>query len=421
MINNWKESLVEEKVNTFFNVEAVRKDFPILERTIYGKPLVYLDNAATTHKPKVVIERLKEYYESENSNIHRGVHYLSQLATNKYEETREKVRKFINASSVKEIIFTKGATDSINLFATSFGRKFISEGDEIIITQMEHHANIVPWQMLCEANKAVLKYIPIDDNGELILSDLEKLITPKTKLISFLHVSNSLGTINPAKEIIAIAHKHGIKVLLDGAQSIQHSKVDVRDLDADFFVFSGHKIYGPTGTGVLYGKESLLNELPPYQGGGDMIRVVTMEKTSYNELPYKFEAGTPNIAGIIGLGTAIDYVNSIGLENISNYEHELLVYAEKKLLEIEGVKIIGTAKNKAAVISFVLDGIHPHDVGTILDSEGVAIRAGHHCTQPIMQRFGIPATARASFSFYNTMEEVDQLALAIKKVFEVFK
>ncbi len=421
MINNLKESLVEEKVNTFFNVEAVRKDFPILERTIYGKPLVYLDNAATTHKPKVVIERLKEYYESENSNIHRGVHYLSQLATNKFEETREKVRKFINASSVKEIIFTKGATDSINLFASSFGRKFISEGDEIIITQMEHHANIVPWQMLCEANKAVLKYIPIDDNGELILSDLEKLITPKTKLISFLHVSNSLGTINPAKEIISIAHKHGIKVLLDGAQSIQHSKVDVRDLDADFFVFSGHKIYGPTGTGVLYGKESLLNELPPYQGGGDMIRVVTMEKTSYNELPYKFEAGTPNIAGIIGLGTAIDYVNTIGLENISNYEHELLVYAEKKLLEIEGVKIIGTAKNKAAVISFVLEGIHPHDVGTILDSEGVAIRAGHHCTQPIMQRFGIPATARASFSFYNTMEEVDQLALAIKKVFEVFK
>ena len=421
MINNLKESLVEEKVNTFFNVEAVRKDFPILERTIYGKPLVYLDNAATTHKPKVVIERLKEYYESENSNIHRGVHYLSQLATNKYEETREKVRKFINASSVKEIIFTKGATDSINLFASSFGRKFISEGDEIIITQMEHHANIVPWQMLCEANKAVLKYIPIDDNGELILSDLEKLITPKTKLISFLHVSNSLGTINPAKEIISIAHKHGIKVLLDGAQSIQHSKVDVRDLDADFFVFSGHKIYGPTGTGVLYGKESLLNELPPYQGGGDMIRVVTMEKTSYNELPYKFEAGTPNIAGIVGLGTAIDYVNTIGLENISNYEHELLVYAEKKLLEIDGVKIIGTAKNKAAVISFVLDGIHPHDVGTILDSEGVAIRAGHHCTQPIMQRFGIPATARASFSFYNTMEEVDQLALAIKKVFEVFK
>ncbi len=421
MINNLKESLVEEKVNTFFNVEAVRKDFPILERTIYGKPLVYLDNAATTHKPKVVIERLKEYYESENSNIHRGVHYLSQLATNKFEETREKVRKFINASSVKEIIFTKGATDSINLFASSFGRKFISEGDEIIITQMEHHANIVPWQMLCEANKAVLKYIPIDDNGELILSDLEKLITPKTKLISFLHVSNSLGTINPAKEIISIAHKHGIKVLLDGAQSIQHSKVDVRDLDADFFVFSGHKIYGPTGTGVLYGKESLLNELPPYQGGGDMIRVVTMEKTSYNELPYKFEAGTPNIAGIVGLGTAIDYVNTIGLENISNYEHELLVYAEKKLLEIDGVKIIGTAKNKAAVISFVLDGIHPHDVGTILDSEGVAIRAGHHCTQPIMQRFGIPATARASFSFYNTMEEVDQLALAIKKVFEVFK
>ena len=421
MINNLKESLVEEKVNTFFNVEAVRKDFPILERTIYGKPLVYLDNAATTHKPKVVIERLKEYYESENSNIHRGVHYLSQLATNKFEETREKVRKFINASSVKEIIFTKGATDSINLFASSFGRKFISEGDEIIITQMEHHANIVPWQMLCEANKAVLKYIPIDDNGELILSDLEKLITPKTKLISFLHVSNSLGTINPAKEIISIAHRHGIKVLLDGAQSIQHSKVDVRDLDADFFVFSGHKIYGPTGTGVLYGKESLLNELPPYQGGGDMIRVVTMEKTSYNELPYKFEAGTPNIAGIVGLGTAIDYVNTIGLENISNYEHELLVYAEKKLLEIDGVKIIGTAKNKAAVISFVLDGIHPHDVGTILDSEGVAIRAGHHCTQPIMQRFGIPATARASFSFYNTMEEVDQLALAIKKVFEVFK
>ena len=421
MINNLKESLVEEKVNTFFNVEAVRKDFPILERTIYGKPLVYLDNAATTHKPKVVIERLKEYYESENSNIHRGVHYLSQLATNKFEETREKVRKFINASSVKEIIFTKGATDSINLFASSFGRKFISEGDEIIITQMEHHANIVPWQMLCEANKAVLKYIPIDDNGELILSDLEKLITPKTKLISFLHVSNSLGTINPAKEIISIAHKHGIKVLLDGAQSIQHSKVDVRDLDADFFVFSGHKIYGPTGTGVLYGKESLLNELPPYQGGGDMIRVVTMEKTSYNELPYKFEAGTPNIAGIVGLGTAIDYVNTIGLENISNYEHELLVYAEKKLLEIDGVKIIGTAKNKAAVISFVLEGIHPHDVGTILDSEGVAIRAGHHCTQPIMQRFGIPATARASFSFYNTMEEVDQLALAIKKVFEVFK
>lgn len=405
---------------TRFDVEKIRQDFPILQTTVYGKELTYLDNAATTHKPLQVVERLNKYYYTENSNIHRGVHYLSQLATDEYEAAREKVRAFVNAASAKEIIFTKGATDSINLVAGSFGKKFISAGDEIVISVMEHHANIVPWQIFCEYTGAILKAIPIDDNGELLMDEYEKLLSPKTKLVSIVHISNSLGTINPVEEIVRIAHESGIPVLLDGAQSIQHTQIDVQKLDVDFFVFSGHKLYGPTGTGVLYGKEKWLSAMPPYQGGGDMIRSVTIEKTTYNDLPYKLEAGTPNIAGMIGLGAAIDYVNSIGLEAIGAHEAALTKYALEKLTAFPKLRLIGNAKNHSAVFSFVLEGIHPHDIGTILDFEGVAIRAGHHCTQPVMQRFGIPATARASFALYTTFDEIDRLITAINKVFEVF-
>jgi cysteine desulfurase/selenocysteine lyase len=402
------------------DIEAVRMDFPILQTKVYGRDLTYLDNAATTHKPLQVIERISKYYLTENSNVHRGVHYLSQLASDEYEAAREKIRAFINAGSTKEIVFTRGATESINLVASSFGRKFISAGDEIVITGMEHHANIVPWQLFCERSGAVLKAVPIDDNGELILEKYAELLTPRTKLVSIVHISNSLGTINPVEEIIRMAHERGIPVLLDGAQSIQHAKIDVRELDVDFFVFSGHKIYGPTGVGVLYGKEAFLEQMPPYQGGGDMIRTVTLEKTTYNDLPFKFEAGTPNIEGVIGLGTAIDYVNGLGLASISAHEAELTRYALEQLSAIPKLKIIGTAKKRAPVFSFTLEGIHPHDIGTILDFEGVAIRAGHHCTQPVMQRFGIPATARASFALYTTHEEIDRLIAAIHKVFEVF-
>jgi cysteine desulfurase/selenocysteine lyase len=403
-----------------FDVMKIREDFPILKQLIHDKPLVYLDNAATTQKPQIVIDKEKSYYEEINSNIHRGVHLLSQKSTMEYETAREKVMRFINAKYLSEIIFTKGTTDGINLIASSFGEKYVHEGDEIIISHLEHHSNIVPWQLLCQRKNALLKVIPINDDGEIIFEEFEKLITEKTKIISVVHASNSLGTINPIKEIINKAHSYNIPVLIDGAQSVQHYKIDVKELDCDFFVFSGHKLYAPTGAGVLYGKEKLLEELPPYQGGGDMISSVTFEKTTYNDLPYKFEAGTPNISGGICLGTAIDYVNSIGFDSIVAYENELSLYTENKLNGIEKLKRIGTAKNKSSVFSFVLEGIHPHDIGTILDFEGIAIRTGHHCTQPIMERFGIPATARASLAFYNTKEEVDFLTSSIKKVFEVF-
>ncbi|MGA7837140.1 MAG: cysteine desulfurase [Ignavibacteriaceae bacterium] len=406
--------------NLAFDVEKIRKDFPILSEKVHGKNLCYLDNAATTHKPKTVIDALSKYYETINSNVHRGVHTLSELATNAYEGSRETVKNFINASSEKEIIFTRGTTESINLVAQTFGRQNLNEGDEVLITGMEHHSNIVPWQMICEEKKAILKVVPINEDGELLFDEFEKLINEKTKIVSVVYISNSLGTINPVKKIIEKAHSLGVPVLLDGAQAVQHLKVDVQELDCDFFAFSGHKIYGPTGIGILYGKKELLEAMPPYQGGGDMISKVTFEKTTYNELPYKFEAGTPNIADAIGLGKAIDYIKNIGIDKIAGYEKELLDYATEKLSEIKGLRIIGSAKEKCSVISFVFEDVHPHDIGTFLDFDGVAVRTGHHCTQPVMDRFNIPATTRASFAMYNTKEEVDLLANSLKKILEVF-
>ncbi len=403
-----------------FDVTTLRKDFPILSTKVYGKPLIYLDNAATTQKPNAVLDIQNKYYREQNSNIHRGVHHLSEVATFEYEKARGKVKNFINAATNKEIIFTKGTTDSINLVAQSFGKTFLNAGDEVIISAMEHHSNIVPWQMICEERSAKLLVIPMNDDGELILEEYEKLLSPKTKIVSVVYISNSLGTINPVKQIIELAHQNGSKVLIDGAQAIAHTPVDVRALDCDFFAFSGHKIFGPTGIGILYGKTSLLEQMKPYQGGGDMIRSVTFEKTIYNDLPYKFEAGTPNIVGGIGLGAAIDYVHIIGIEAISNYEHELLEYGTEILSQVKGLRLIGTAKLKASILSFVLENAHPHDIGTILDREGIAIRTGHHCTQPVMQRFGIPATARASISCYNTKEELDVLVQGIEKVAEIF-
>lgn len=396
-------------------LKEIRNDFPILSREVNGKPLVYLDNGATTQKPQIVIDAISKYYDNENSNIHRGVHLLSQEATTAYEEARVKIQQFINAKHSHEVIFTSGTTGSINLISSSFGKKHIQKGDEIIITAMEHHSNIVPWQMLCEEKEAILKVIPINKKGELIVKEFKKLITEKTKLVSFTHTSNSLGTINPTEEIIKIAHANNALVLVDGAQAIGHDRVDMQKLDADFFVFSGHKLFGPTGTGILFGKEELLNDLPPYQGGGDMIKTVTFEKTTYNELPHKFEAGTPNIAGGIGIGAAIDYVNSIGFEFIKKQEKELLHYATQELRKINGLKIIGEAEHKTSVISFVVDGVHPFDIGVILDKLGIAIRTGHHCTQPLMDFFEIPGTARASFSFYNTKEEVDILISGLNR------
>ena len=405
---------------TEFDVKKIREDFPILKTQIRGKQLCYLDNAATTQKPQVVIDTLSEYYKSYNSNIHRGVHTLSEIATAAFEEAREKVRKFINAKSSKEIIFTRGTTESINLVANSFGRSNLNEGDEIIITGMEHHSNIVPWQLIASEKNAKIKVVPITDSGELILDEFEKLITERTKIISVVYVSNSLGTINPVEKIIEIAHKHNIPVLIDAAQAVSHIPVDVQKLDCDFFAFSGHKLYGPTGIGVLYGKENLLDQMPPFMGGGDMISKVTFDKTTYNELPFKFEAGTSNIADAIGLGAAIDYVQSIGLESISGYEKHVLDYATKLVSDIDGLRIIGTAPMKSSVISFVLDKVHPHDVGTFLDYEGIAVRTGHHCTQPLMERFCIPATSRASFAMYNTIEEAEILVKGINKVIEAF-
>ncbi len=403
-----------------FDVARVREDFPVLRQIVNGKPLVYLDNAASSQVPQVVIDRGSIYLEDEHSNIHRGVHYLSQKATTAYEGAREKVKRFINAGHAKECIFVRGATEGINLVMHGYGRKFIEAGDEIIISAMEHHANIVPWQMLCEEKGARLRVIPMNDAGELLLDEYDALLNERTKFVALSHISNALGTVNPIKQMIDQAHKYGAPVLIDGAQSAPHMQVDVQDLDCDFFAFSGHKMFAPTGSGVVYGKAALLEKMNPFQGGGDMIRSVTFEKTTYAELPNKFEAGTPAIASQIGLGAAIDYLGSIDRQQAVAHEHDLLRYATERLKGIEGVRIIGTAKEKASVLSFVIDDIHPHDIGTILDQEGIAVRAGHHCAQPVMQRFNIPATARASFAFYNTKEEVDVLARTVEKVVEIF-
>lgn len=392
-----------------------REDFKILEQSINKRPLVYLDNAATTQKPECVINAISEYYRTINSNIHRGVHHLSQLATTRFEEARESVRRYINAEHSHEVIFTRGATESINLIANSFCRAFLQAGDEVIVSEMEHHANIVPWQIACEIAGARLKVLPFDDNGVLMLEKLEELITPKTKIISVAHISNSLGTINPIAEIIRTAHAHQIPVMIDGAQAVSHEKVDVQQLDCDFYCFSGHKMYAPMGIGVIYGKEKWLNAMPPYQGGGEMIQQVTFEKTTYNELPFKFEAGTPAVSDVIGLQTAIQYIEEIGVENILQHEQKLLQYAMQQLSTIEGIRIYGTAPQKAAIISFNLEKIHPYDAGVIIDHMGVAVRTGHHCTQPVMQHFQIPGTIRASFALYNTEEEVDRLIEAVKR------
>ena len=411
---------VADKPAKVFDPAKIREDFPILKQKVHGRPLVYLDSAATSQKPQVVIDTLVRYYTTENSNVHRGVHSLSQRATEDYEGARTKVRQLLNASDDREIIFVRGTTEGINLVAQSYGSQNIGEGDEIVISSMEHHSNIVPWQILCQERGATLRVIPINDDGELLLDEYEKLLGPRTKLVSIVHLSNSLGTINPIEQIVAIAHSHGVPVLVDGAQSAPHMPVDVAKLGCDFYAFSGHKLYGPTGIGVLYGRAELLETMPPYQGGGDMIKSVTFEKTLYNTLPYKFEAGTPNIAGVVGLGAAIDYVTDIGLDRIAAYERELLEYGTEGLSTIGGLRLIGTAREKAGVLSFVLDGIHPHDIGTILDTEGIAIRAGHHCTQPLMARFGVSATARASLAFYNSKEEIDSLVKGVDWAIEVF-
>jgi cysteine desulfurase/selenocysteine lyase len=406
--------------NRSFDVERIRKDFPILQTKVHGHPLVYLDNAATSQKPRAVIDALVRYYEGENANIHRGVHYLSQIATEEFEKARETVRAFVNAARASEIIFTRGTTEALNLVAQTYGKTNVGAGDEVLITAMEHHSNIVPWQMLCAEKGAKLRVAPMNDEGELLLAEYEKLLSAKTKVVAVGHVSNALGTINPVKQMIAAAHAKGAVVVVDGAQAVPHLKVDVQDLDADFYAFSGHKMYGPTGIGVLYGKQALLEAMPPYQGGGDMISSVTFEKTTYNKVPHKFEAGTPDMAGVAGLMAAIDYMNGIGIEKIAAHEHELLEYATEVIGAIEGVRLIGTAREKAGVLSFVLDEVHSHDIGTILDQQGIAVRTGHHCAQPVMDRFGIPATVRASFAMYNTKGEVDALALGIRKVREVF-
>ncbi len=403
-----------------FDIDAIRADFPVLDQAVRGKPLVYLDNAATAQKPRQVIDILADYYREYNANIHRGLHTLSEKATAEYEAARDRLRQFINAESIKEIIFVRGATEAINLVAQSYGRKTLKPGDEIIITELEHHSNIVPWQLLSEETGAILKYIPINDAGELMLEDYEKLLTDRTRMVAVGHISNALGTINPIKTIIDQAHAVGAKVLVDGAQAVPHGRVDVRALDCDFYAFSGHKLFGPTGIGVLYGKEALLEAMPPYQGGGDMIRTVSMSGTTYNDLPCKFEAGTPHIAGVIGLGAAVDYLNGLDFEQAARYETELLDYANEQAAAIKGLKPIGTATQKTSILSFTLAGIHPHDIGTILDDEGIAIRAGHHCAMPVMERFAIPATARASFAFYNSHTEVDALMRAIDKCQRLF-
>jgi len=403
-----------------FDVDAVKAEFPVLSELVHGKPLHYLDNAATTQKPRIVIDTLRTYYEEYNANIHRAVHTLSEKATERYEAGRGKVRTFLNAASVKEIIFTRNATEGVNLVAQTYGRKNFKPEDEILITAMEHHANIVPWQMLCEQTGAVLKVVPISDEGELDFDAFTQMLSTRTKFVSVTHMSNALGTVNPIEKMIELAHSYGAPILIDAAQSAYHKKLDVQALDCDFLVFSGHKLYGPTGIGVLYGKEEILRTMPPYQGGGDMILSVTFEKTIYNDLPYKFEAGTPHIAGVIGLGAAIDFLNDLGLERVERYEAELLAYGTEALKAVPGLTIIGTAPVKASILSFVMDGVHPHDVGTLLDQYGVAVRTGHHCAQPVMDRFCIPATTRASLACYNTKADIDALVFGLKKVAEVF-
>jgi len=413
-------SALTSTVQAAFDVEKIRADFPVLKQKVHGKPLIYLDSAATAQKPFAVIDAIRHFHEVDCANIHRGVHELSQRSTAAYEETRVKARRFLNARSKNELIFVRGATEGINLVASSWGRQNIKEGDEIILSAMEHHSNIVPWQMLAEEKNARLRAIPMNDRGELLLEEYEKLLNPRTRMVAFAHVSNALGTINPAAEIVKMAHRAGALALIDGAQAAPHMPVDVQALDADFYTFSGHKVFGPTGIGILYGKSKLLNAMPPYQGGGDMIKVVTFEKTTYNDVPYKFEAGTPNIAGGIGMGAALDYVTQIGLDKISAYEHDLLVYGTEALAQIPGLRLIGTAREKAAVLSFVIEGIHPHDIGTVLDRQGIAVRTGHHCAQPVMDWFHVPATTRASLAFYNTAAEIDALAAGLRKVQEVF-
>lgn len=403
-----------------YDIQKIREDFPILSREVYGKPLVYLDNGATTQKPRCVVEAITDEYYSVNANVHRGVHFLSQQATELHEASRETVRRFINARSSNEIVFTRGTTESINLLASSFADSRMKEGDEVIVSVMEHHSNIVPWQLQAQRKGIVLKVIPMNDRGELLMDEYERLFSPRTRLVSFAHVSNVLGTVNPAKEMIAIAHAHGVPVLVDGAQSVPHLQVDVRDLDADFFAFSGHKIYGPTGVGVLYGKEEWLDRLPPYQGGGEMIQSVSFEKTTFNELPFKFEAGTPDYIGTTALAKALDYVSAIGMENIAAHEHELTRYAMQRLKEIDGMRIFGEAENKSSVISFLVGNIHHLDMGTLLDRLGIAVRTGHHCAQPLMIRLGIEGTVRASFGMYNTKEEIDALAAGIERVSRMF-
>ncbi len=421
MVTAHEPIVVSGKAKSGFDVARMRKDFPVLNSTVKGHRLVYLDNAATTQKPSVVIDALTDYYEEYNSNIHRGVHYLSQKATDAYEESRRKIQRLINAERVEEIIFVRGTTEAINLVAHSYGGKHLERGDEVLLTAMEHHSNIVPWQIVCDERKAKLTVAPMTDDGEVSLEDYAKLLTDRTKLVALTHVSNALGTINPVKEMIALAHARGIPVLIDGAQAIPHLQVDVRDMDCDFYAFSGHKMYGPTGVGILYGKKNLLESMPPYQGGGDMIKSVSFDNTIYNDLPYKFEAGTPDISGGIAFGAAVDYLSTLDRAGVIDFEQSVLAYATSQLSSIHGVEIIGRAKRKASVISFVLEGVHPHDIGTILDSEGIAIRTGHHCAQPVMTRLGIPATARASFALYNTFEEVDALVQGIYKVIDVFK
>lgn len=403
-----------------YDIQKIREDFPILDREVYGKPLIYLDNGATTQKPRQVVEAITDEYYSVNANVHRGVHFLSQQATELHEASRETVRRFINARSSNEIVFTRGTTESINLLASSFADSQMKEGDEVIVSVMEHHSNIVPWQLQAARKGIVLKVIPMNDRGELLLDEYEKLFSERTKLVSFAHVSNVLGTVNPAKEMIATAHAHGVPVLIDGAQSVPHMKVDVQDLDADFFAFSGHKIYGPTGVGVLYGKEEWLDKLPPYQGGGEMIQSVSFEKTTFNELPFKFEAGTPDYIGTTALAKALDYVSAIGMENIAAHEHELTLYAMQRLKEINGMRIFGEAEHKSSVISFLVGNIHHLDMGTLLDRLGIAVRTGHHCAQPLMIRMGIEGTVRASFGLYNTKEEIDRLAAGIERVSRMF-
>lgn len=413
---HWPGSNVESQ----FDARQIRAEFPILARKIGAKPLVYLDNAATTQKPQRVIDAIIRYYSAENANIHRGVHTLSQEATEHYEQARRTVQSFIHAADPGEIVFVRGTTEGINLVAQTWGRASIRSGDEILISAMEHHSNIVPWQMLAEEKGAKLRVAPIDDNGELLLDEFETLLGPRTKIVAIAHISNALGTINPVRKVAEMAHRWNARVLLDGAQAVPHMAVDMCELDCDFYVFSGHKIYGPTGIGILYGKAELLDAMPPYQGGGDMISSVTFEKTLYNRLPYKFEAGTPNVAGGIGLGTALEYVTAIGLPPIAQHEQEVLDYGTKRLQAVPGLRLIGTAREKAGVLSFVLEGVHPHDIGTILDQEGIAIRTGHHCAQPLMERFGVAATARASIALYNTTEDIDALAAGLEKVREVF-